>query len=107
MPLGTNGAGDPLLGGSLLRPGPLEARIRIKQVSYGILHSSPDMIVLAGAAEDARWLSPWRNIAMGLPVGRCCVIKFDQLGRLTPRHVCWVRRGKAEGSRRRDGEERL
>lgn len=69
MPLGTDGAGDPLLGGSLMGPGPLEARMRIKPVSYGILHISPVMIVLAGAAEDARRLSPWMNIVMGMSAG--------------------------------------
>lgn len=50
-------------------PGPLEARMRIKPVSYGILHISPVMIVLAGAAGDARRLSPWMNIVMGMPAG--------------------------------------
>lgn len=34
----------------------------------------------------------------------CCVVNFDQLGRLKARHVM---RGKSEGSTRRDGEERL
>lgn len=65
------------------------------------------MIMLAGAAEDARRLSPWRNIVIGLSGGGCCVINLDQLGRLKPRHDCWVMRGKSEGSTRRDGEERL
>lgn len=33
LPLGTGGAGDPLL--REMGPGPLEARMRVTQVSYG------------------------------------------------------------------------
>lgn len=55
MPLGADGAGDPLLGGSLLGPEPLEARMRIKQVSYGILQSfaSYDNVGGSGGRREA------------------------------------------------------